>query len=110
MRTLAISFSSVFSNVLTLLGRLNKLKCSLYPSPNSRTRCVRLANLPLMHSLQEVGSPYKAPESRICSSVYSTPHDVWAVGCIFAEMVSGKPLFPCGKKDHLSLIVRYFTP
>ncbi|KAH9672744.1 protein kinase domain-containing protein [Citrus sinensis] len=56
----------------------------------------------------EVESPYKAPESRICSSVYSTPHDVWAVGCIFAEMVSGKPLFPCGKKDHLSLIVRLF--
>ncbi|GAY49855.1 hypothetical protein CUMW_122280, partial [Citrus unshiu] len=58
------------------------------------------------YSYNEVESPYKAPESRICSSVYSTPHDVWAVGCIFAEMVSGKPLFPCGKKDHLSLIVR----
>ncbi|KAH9672740.1 protein kinase domain-containing protein [Citrus sinensis] len=58
--------------------------------------------------VKEVESPYKAPESRICSSVYSTPHDVWAVGCIFAEMVSGKPLFPCGKKDHLSLIVRLF--
>ncbi|KAH9672760.1 protein kinase domain-containing protein [Citrus sinensis] len=57
--------------------------------------------------IKEVGSPYKAPESRIRSSVYSTPHDVWAVGCIFAEMVSGNPLFPCGKKDHLSLIVRY---
>ena len=63
-----------------------------------------------MHSLQEVESPYKAPESRICSSVYSIPHDVWAVGCILAEMVSGKSLFLCGKKDHLSLIVRYFTP
>ncbi|KAH9736343.1 protein kinase domain-containing protein [Citrus sinensis] len=58
--------------------------------------------------IKEVEFPYKAPESRICSSVYMTPHDVWAVGCIFAEMVSGKPLFPCGKKDHLSLIVRLF--
>ncbi|XP_052298981.1 cell division control protein 2 homolog 2-like isoform X5 [Citrus sinensis] len=58
--------------------------------------------------IKEVGSPYKAPESRIRSSVYSTPHDVWAVGCIFAEMVSGNPLFPCGKKDHLSLIVSLF--
>ncbi|XP_024037993.1 cell division control protein 2 homolog 2 [Citrus clementina] len=60
------------------------------------------------YSYNEVGSPYKAPESRIRSSVYSTPHDVWAVGCIFAEMVSGNPLFPCGKKDHLSLIVSLF--
>ncbi|KAH9736336.1 protein kinase domain-containing protein [Citrus sinensis] len=60
------------------------------------------------YSYDEVEFPYKAPESRICSSVYMTPHDVWAVGCIFAEMVSGKPLFPCGKKDHLSLIVRLF--
>ncbi|KAL9426098.1 hypothetical protein AB3S75_032966 [Citrus x aurantiifolia] len=28
------------------------------------------------YSYNEVGSPYKAPESRIHSSVYSTPHDV----------------------------------
>lgn len=27
------------------------------------------------------------------SQQYSTSIDIWSVGCIFAEMVSGKPLF-----------------
>lgn len=25
---------------------------------------------------------------------YSTPVDIWSVGCIFAEMSNGRPLFP----------------
>jgi serine/threonine protein kinase len=28
------------------------------------------------------------------SRKYSTPVDIWSVGCIFAEMVNGRPLFP----------------
>ncbi|KAJ4878028.1 Mitogen-activated protein kinase 17 [Raphanus sativus] len=38
---------------------------------------------------------YRAPE--LCGSFYSnyTPAiDMWSVGCIFAEMLTGKPLFP----------------
>ncbi|XP_019057146.1 PREDICTED: mitogen-activated protein kinase 17-like [Tarenaya hassleriana] len=38
---------------------------------------------------------YRAPE--LCGSFYSnyTPAiDIWSVGCIFAEMLTGKPLFP----------------
>nr|VDD25710.1 unnamed protein product [Brassica oleracea] len=38
---------------------------------------------------------YRAPE--LCGSFYSnyTPAiDMWSVGCIFAEMLAGKPLFP----------------
>ncbi|KAL5806702.1 hypothetical protein ACOSQ4_029435 [Xanthoceras sorbifolium] len=37
---------------------------------------------------------YRAPEILLGSTDYSTPVDVWAVGCIFAEMVNLKPLFP----------------
>ncbi|KAK9226654.1 hypothetical protein WN943_011702 [Citrus x changshan-huyou] len=37
---------------------------------------------------------YKAPELLLGLLEYSTAVDIWPVGCIFGEMVSGKPLFP----------------
>lgn len=37
---------------------------------------------------------YRAPDVLMGSRNYSTPIDIWSVGCIFAEMVNGKPLFP----------------
>ncbi|XP_010545939.1 PREDICTED: cyclin-dependent kinase A-1 [Tarenaya hassleriana] len=37
---------------------------------------------------------YRAPEILLGSCHYSTPVDIWSVGCIFAEMVNKKPLFP----------------
>uniref|UniRef100_A0A2N9IPU9 cyclin-dependent kinase n=1 Tax=Fagus sylvatica TaxID=28930 RepID=A0A2N9IPU9_FAGSY len=36
---------------------------------------------------------YRAPEILLGSRHYSTPVDVWSVGCIFAEMVNQQPLF-----------------
>jgi serine/threonine protein kinase len=37
---------------------------------------------------------YRAPEILLGSKHYSTAMDIWSVGCIFAEMVLQKPLFP----------------
>lgn len=37
---------------------------------------------------------YRPPEILLGQDVYSPPMDIWAVGCIFAEMVSSYPLFP----------------
>nr|BAE06269.1 cyclin-dependent kinase A2 [Scutellaria baicalensis] len=37
---------------------------------------------------------YRAPEILLGSRHYSTPVDVWSVGCIFAEMVTQRALFP----------------
>ncbi|BAT74052.1 hypothetical protein LR48_Vigan464s001600 [Vigna angularis] len=37
---------------------------------------------------------YRAPEILLGSPRYSTPVDIWSVGCIFAEMVNQRPLFP----------------
>merc|ERR1712070_822288 len=37
---------------------------------------------------------YRAPDVLMGSRKYSTPVDLWSVGCIFAEMVTGRPLFP----------------
>ncbi|XP_034828001.1 cyclin-dependent kinase 1 [Maniola hyperantus] len=36
---------------------------------------------------------YRAPEVLLGSQRYSCPVDIWAIGCIFAEMSSKKPLF-----------------
>ena len=37
---------------------------------------------------------YRAPEVMVSWKEYTTAIDVWAAGCIFAEMLLGKPLFP----------------
>ena len=37
---------------------------------------------------------YRAPEILLGTKTYSTPVDVWSIGCIFAEMINHKPLFP----------------
>lgn len=36
---------------------------------------------------------YRAPDVLLGSRKYSTPVDIWSIGCIFAEMVNGTPLF-----------------
>ncbi|XP_011633094.1 cyclin-dependent kinase 11B isoform X2 [Pogonomyrmex barbatus] len=45
---------------------------------------------------------YRAPELLLCdkeyAGLYSTPIDMWSVGCIFAELLRMEPLFP-GKSD-----------
>ncbi|XP_075969515.1 cyclin dependent kinase 11B pitslre isoform X2 [Anticarsia gemmatalis] len=41
---------------------------------------------------------YRAPELLLCCKEYSTPIDMWSVGCIFAEFIAMKPLFP-GKSE-----------
>src|SRR5690606_4234317 len=37
---------------------------------------------------------YRPPEILLGGKQYSTPVDIWSIGCIFAEMLSGEPLFP----------------
>ncbi|GAB5371847.1 hypothetical protein AAMO2058_001614900 [Amorphochlora amoebiformis] len=41
---------------------------------------------------------YRAPELLLGAEVYTEAVDLWSVGCIFAEFVTGKPLLP-GKTD-----------
>mgnify|MGYP003341104859 CR=1 FL=1 len=36
---------------------------------------------------------YRAPECLLKFSNYNSPIDIWALGCIMAEMITGKPLF-----------------
>lgn len=37
---------------------------------------------------------YRAPEIMLTFQEYTTAIDVWSVGCIMAEMLSGRALFP----------------
>uniref|UniRef100_A0A8C4T748 non-specific serine/threonine protein kinase n=1 Tax=Erpetoichthys calabaricus TaxID=27687 RepID=A0A8C4T748_ERPCA len=37
---------------------------------------------------------YRAPEVLLRSATYSSPIDIWAIGCIMAELYTLRPLFP----------------
>ncbi|XP_039123548.1 cyclin-dependent kinase G1-like [Dioscorea cayenensis subsp. rotundata] len=48
---------------------------------------------------------YRSPELLLGDEKYTAAIDVWSVGCIMAEMVTGKPLFPANSKiDQLDMI------
>ena len=50
---------------------------------------------------------YRAPDILLASRKYSTPVDIWSVGCIFAEMANGRPLFAgTSEADQLDKIFR----
>ncbi|KAJ8531900.1 hypothetical protein ON010_g14060 [Phytophthora cinnamomi] len=55
---------------------------------------------------------YRAPEIMLNCLHYTTAIDVWAVGCIFAEMLLREPLFPGNDYLHqLKLIIKFLgTP
>ena len=42
---------------------------------------------------------YRAPEIMLTWRRYNEKVDIWSVGCIFAEMILGRPLFP--GKNHI---------
>jgi len=45
-----------------------------------------------MHSCVRIR--YRAPEVLLRSTGYSSPIDIWAMGCIMAELYRLQPLFP----------------
>ena len=50
---------------------------------------------------------YRPPDVLLGSTEYSTPIDMWGVGCIFYEIASGRPLFPGSTvEDELHLIFK----
>ncbi|XP_009603597.1 cell division control protein 2 homolog A-like isoform X1 [Nicotiana tomentosiformis] len=86
---------------------------------NPRTNVLKLADfglgrafgIPVRTFTHEVVTLwYRAPEILLGSRCYSTPVDVWSVGCIFAEMVNQQPLFPGDSEiDELYKIFRRST-
>jgi cyclin-dependent kinase-like len=53
---------------------------------------------------------YRAPELLVGSSTYDHKVDVWAIGCIFAELVTGRALFAGDSDvDMLRLVLQMFN-
>jgi len=54
---------------------------------------------------------YRAPEIILKSNSYSSPVDIWAVGCILGELVNLEPMFPgTGEIDQLIKICTLLGP
>jgi cyclin-dependent kinase 2 len=54
----------------------------------------RLVSIPnKLMSPEVVTLYYRAPEILLNAHYYGTPVDIWSIGCIFAEMVTGAPFF-----------------
>jgi len=73
----------------------------------------RTFTIPLRQYTHEVVTLwYRAPEVLLGSKVYSTALDMWSIGCIFAELVNNRPLFPGDSEiDELFHIFQYLgTP
>ena len=41
---------------------------------------------------------YRSPELLVGDTVYGPPVDIWAIGCLFGEMLTAQPIWP-GKSD-----------
>jgi len=68
---------------------------------------VKLADFGLARSLKDKSTPlteyvstrwYRAPELVLHSKTYNQSVDIFAVGCMMAEMYLGRPIFP-GKTE-----------
>jgi cyclin-dependent kinase len=46
---------------------------------------------------------YRSPDAILGSTLYGLPIDIWSVGCIFAEMAVGRPVFN-GRSDHEQML------
>ena len=54
----------------------------------------RTIDIPLKKYTKEIETLwYRAPELMLGESKYSFNVDIWALGCLFAEMITKKPLF-----------------
>ncbi|XP_063365849.1 cyclin-dependent kinase-like 1 [Cydia amplana] len=82
----------------------------------SKTGIVKLCDLGFARALAAPGEPYteyvatrwyRAPELLVAEHRYGPEVDIWAIGCMFAEMLTGDPLFPGDSDiDQLALIIK----
>jgi mitogen-activated protein kinase 1/3 len=74
--------------------------------------CVKLADFGLARPHESAGGLteyvvtrwYRAPEVMLATSHYGPSIDLWGLGCVMAELLGGKVLFPA--KDYIDLLAR----
>eukprot|EP00048_Salpingoeca_helianthica_P003943 m.72183 g.72183 ORF g.72183 m.72183 type:complete len:307 (-) comp12978_c0_seq2:63-983(-) len=49
---------------------------------------------PTQYTVEVVTQWYRAPEVLLSQGKYTAAIDLWSIGCIMAEMLTGRPLFP----------------
>ena len=78
------------------------LSCSLCHPASLACKCSVALWHSLQHGLANTGSHtctvlhryYRAPELIFGATDYTAAIDVWSVGCVMAELLLGKPIFP----------------
>lgn len=83
---------------------------------------IKVCDFGLSRAISEDNSPenltdyiatrwYRSPEILFGCTTYDFGIDMWAAGCILAELVSGRPLFPgASTMDQLERIISYTGP
>lgn len=53
---------------------------------------------------------YRPPELLLGTQAYGPAVDMWSAGCIFAELLHGKPILPVGRRPECSALTTYIAP
>ncbi|CAL8471191.1 g10733 [Coccomyxa elongata] len=93
----------------------------LIDNPDTETPTLKIADLglarvfsiPIKSYTHEIMTLwYRAPEVLLGATHYAPPVDMWSIGCIFSELITGHPLFPadCELQQLLHIFQLLGTP